>query len=53
VVLLFPYGPDAEALFRAVELVLRRYLLCQNAAVVIRSGGPASPSRLVTIPLNP
>jgi hypothetical protein len=45
------YGPDAEVLFRAVEPVLRRYPLCQNATVEIRSGGPGSPSREVRIPM--
>ncbi|HEY3366476.1 MAG TPA: Imm26 family immunity protein [Symbiobacteriaceae bacterium] len=38
--ILFMYGPDAEALFRAVEPVLRTYPLCRNARVVIRPGGP-------------
>lgn len=33
---LFLYGPDAEALFRAVEPVLRAYPLCRGARVTIR-----------------
>ncbi len=35
---LFLYGPDAEALFRAVEPVLRDYPLCHRARVTIRQG---------------
>jgi tetratricopeptide (TPR) repeat protein len=35
---LFLYGADAEALFRAVEPVLRGYPLCQGARVTIRQG---------------
>jgi tetratricopeptide (TPR) repeat protein len=34
--LVFLYGPDAEALFRAVEPVLREYPLCRGARVTIR-----------------
>ena len=33
---LFLYGSDAEALFRAIEPVLRDYPLCQGARVTIR-----------------
>jgi tetratricopeptide (TPR) repeat protein len=33
---LFLYGPDAEALFRAVEPVLRDYPLCRGARVTVR-----------------
>jgi hypothetical protein len=39
-VILFMYGPDADALFRSVEPILRAYPLCENARVVIRPGGP-------------
>lgn len=35
---LFLYGADAEALFRAVEPVLRGYPLCQGARLTIRQG---------------
>jgi tetratricopeptide (TPR) repeat protein len=35
---LFLYGPDADALFRAVEPVLRDYPLCQGAMVTVRQG---------------
>ena len=35
---LFLYGTDAEALFRALEPVLRDYPLCQGARVTIRQG---------------
>lgn len=40
---LYTYGPDADALFKAMEGVLRAYPLCKNARVVIRKGGPGSP----------
>jgi len=33
---LFLYGADGEALFRAIEPVLRKYPLCQGARVTIR-----------------
>ncbi len=36
---LFLYGADAEALFRAVEPVLRDYPLCRGARVTIRQDG--------------
>ena len=36
---LFLYGADAEALFRAVEPVLRDYPLCRGARVTIRQHG--------------
>ena len=36
---LFLYGADAEALFHAVEPVLRDYPLCQHARVTIRQDG--------------
>lgn len=42
---LYLYGPDAEALFTAIEPVLRQYPLCQNARVVIRQGPPGAAQR--------
>ena len=45
----FLYGPDAERLFSGVEPILRAYPLCRNARVVIRSGGPGAPERVVHI----
>jgi hypothetical protein len=47
---LFLYGPDAEALFRSVEEVLRSYPLCQNARVVLRRGGPGAPEQEIRLP---
>ena len=40
---LYTYGPDADALYRAMEPVLIAYPLCRNARIVIRKGGPGSP----------
>jgi hypothetical protein len=40
---LYAYGSDADALFSAMEPVLRSYPLCQKARVVIRKGPPGSP----------
>jgi hypothetical protein len=34
----FLYGPDAEALFEAIEPLLRDYPLCQGARLTIRQG---------------
>jgi hypothetical protein len=42
---LFMYGPDAEALLRTVEPVLRAYPLCRGARVIIRAGQPGAPER--------
>lgn len=46
---LYLYGPDAEALFEAIEGTLHAYPLCQNAQVEIRYGPPGSPQRAVAI----
>jgi hypothetical protein len=46
---LYLYGPDAEALFAAIEGTLRAYPLCQNARVEIRYGPPGSPQREIAI----
>jgi hypothetical protein len=51
--ILFMYGPDADALFRAVEPVLRTYPLRQNARVVIRSGGPDAVGRELRLGADP
>jgi hypothetical protein len=48
-VTLFMYGPDAEALYRVVEPVLREYPLSQNARVLIRPGGPEVAGRVVRL----
>jgi Protein of unknown function (DUF3313) len=45
-VTIFLYGADAEALFQAIEPVLRAYPLCQRARVTIRQG---TTERLVVI----
>jgi tetratricopeptide (TPR) repeat protein len=52
-VTLFLYGADAEALFAAIEPVLKAYPLCQNARVIIRQGPPGSPEREVSLPSLP
>ncbi len=49
VVTLYMYGPDAEALFAAIEAPLRAYPLCVGAKVVIRRGGPGSQEREVVL----
>lgn len=47
---LFLYGPDAEAMFRAVEPVLLNYPLAAGSKVTIRQGEPGAQQRLVQIP---
>jgi hypothetical protein len=47
---LFFYGEDAEAMFAAVEPILRRLPIGQNARVVLRHGKPALGPREVRIP---
>ena len=47
---LFLYAGDAAALFRGIEPILRANPLCQNARVVIRSGGPDAPTTEIRIP---
>jgi len=47
--ILFLYGPDAEALFAAIEPVLRSYPLCRNALVEIQANGPDGPARTVML----
>jgi hypothetical protein len=47
---LFFYGEDAEAMFAAVEPILRRLPISQNARVVLRHGKPALGPREVRIP---
>lgn len=47
---LFLYGADAEALFVAIEPILRTYPLCQNARVTIRKGRAGSTEREIVLP---
>ena len=49
---LFFYGRDAEALFAAMEEILKSHPLCQNARIAIRQGGPGSPEREVILPAH-
>ncbi len=49
-VVLFMYGPNAEALFRSIEPLLRAHPLCQNARVEIRPGGPDIPPQQLRLP---
>jgi hypothetical protein len=48
-VVFYLYGPDAEALFSAIEGTLRAYPLSQSAWAVIRRGPPGSPQREVVL----
>ena len=36
------YGPDAEAMYRAVERILKTHPLAQDASVTIRKGPPGT-----------
>jgi hypothetical protein len=47
---LYFYGPDAEALFRRGEAVLRRLPICQNARVVLRHGHDSLNPRTIRLP---
>ncbi len=47
---IYMYGPDAEAMFTALEPILAGYPLCQNARIVIRHGNPAFSPRTVRLP---
>ncbi len=49
-VVIYLYGPDAEALFRAVEPHLLSHPLGRGAMVLIRKGPPGAPEREVRIP---
>src|ERR1700730_1390420 len=49
---LYPYGPDANRLFKGIEPLLLATPLCQNARVVIRRGGPGAPSTEVRLPFQ-
>lgn len=46
------YGPNAERLFEAIELVLKGYPLCQGSRVVIRYGGPGAREREARLPVT-
>ncbi len=50
VVTLFLCGPDAEAIFRVVEPILRAYPLCQNSLILIGSASAGSQDREVRLP---
>jgi hypothetical protein len=47
---IFLYGPNAEAMFRAVEPTLLGYPLAASARVILRAGPPGSPQREVRLP---
>lgn len=49
-VVLYIYGPNAEALFSGIEATLRTYPLCRNARVVIRQGNPGAAQRELRLP---
>lgn len=46
---LFMYGPDADALFSAIESTLRSSDLVRGARVVVRYGGPGATERQVKL----
>src|SRR5215469_5536059 len=46
---LYMYGPDAEAMFGAIEKILRLSPLCQGARVIVRKGSPGSIQREIRI----
>jgi hypothetical protein len=50
--MLYLYGPDANRLFKGIEPLLLASPLCQNARVVIRTGGPGAPSTEVRLPFQ-
>jgi hypothetical protein len=50
VTFVYLYGPDAEAMFRAIEPVLRDYPLARGAGVIIRRRAPGAPEREVRMP---
>jgi hypothetical protein len=46
---IYMYGPDAEAMYTALEPIMTAYPLCNNARVVIRHGNPALCPRTVRL----
>jgi hypothetical protein len=48
-VTIYLYGPDADALFRAIEPHLQAHPLGRGAKAVIRKGPPGAPEREVRI----
>lgn len=40
--IIYLYGPDAEAMYRAVERILKTHPLAQDASVTIRKGPPGT-----------
>ncbi len=49
-VVLYMYGPDAEAIFSGIEQTLLAYPLCKSARVVIRRGAPGADARELQLP---
>ncbi|AQU86465.1 hypothetical protein B0W47_02240 [Komagataeibacter nataicola] len=47
---IFLYGPDAEAIFRLIEPVVKAYPLCAKGSVEIRPGDENTESRIVQLP---
>ncbi|MGO4571473.1 hypothetical protein [Microvirga sp. 2TAF3] len=50
VTIVYLYGPDAEAMFHAIEPVLKDHPLARGASVIIRKGAPGAPEREVRMP---
>jgi hypothetical protein len=51
-IVLFMYGPNAEAIFAAIRPVLQSCPLCQGARIEIRPGGPDVIGRMESISVN-
>ena len=49
-VVLYMYGPSAEALFEIIEPILRAYPLCAKSRVIVRQGGPGAKEREIRLP---
>ena len=47
---IYIYGTDADAMYSAIERVLREYPLCQNSRVVVRHGNPDLSPRELRLP---
>ena len=49
---LYLYGPNGEALFLAIEPILRAHPLCRNSTVVIRTGAPGAGTTGILLPAS-
>lgn len=51
-VVLYMYGPDAEALWEVIKPIIEAYPLCQGARIQIRPGGPDVSGREVSLSMK-